>query len=618
MSNDNKPLRGLAPGPDAQRHQETLLKPLTDDSQITGDEETIRPQRPSAELLAAIADRDPVIGTQVSGYVVKGRLGAGGMGIVYEGEQPVIGKRVAIKVLRPEVADNPDVVQRLVAEARAVNQVGHRGIIDVFGFGQLPDGRQCIVMEYLEGDSLEAVVNAMKAERRLLPLSDTLVILDELLSALAAAHSAGVIHRDLKPSNIFLCKQRDGTQYVKVLDFGIAKLGVLGATPQTNASLMVGTPAYMAPEQARGGMVSAALDLYAVGCIAFELLTGQQPFAANSVVEMIMKHQDEKPVRPSEKVLSLPDVLDDWVLKLLEKKPEHRFASADEARKVLSPVKKELTRSSARMPELGPSVALSPSMHLEAVKVTGLSPSLVTPVVTKPQAPVVNTPAQVAMTQETPSLEADEALPAGAQSKTGLYVVAALAVLGLVGGGAVLLSGGSNDPVEVVAPTPAPAPVAEAKPVAPPAAPQPVVAPPPPVEARPTEAAPVEAKPTEAPPVEARPVEPPKPVEPPRPVEARPVEPPKPAEPPKTVEARPPPPVPSQPKPPAEAAPKKSPNAARLARIKKLEPRLKEADDTLNLKMLRILKDKLSSDAPLSTDELTTIDIKLNEIEESL
>ncbi|MDX2010847.1 MAG: serine/threonine-protein kinase [Myxococcaceae bacterium] len=614
MSNDNKPLRGLNPGPDAQRHQETLLKPLTDDSDVTGDEETIRPQRPSAELLAAIAERDPVIGTQVSGYVVKGRLGAGGMGIVYEGEQPVIGKRVAIKVLRPEVADNPDVVQRLVAEARAVNQVGHRGIIDVFGFGQLPDGRQCIVMEYLEGDSLEAVVNAMKAERRLLPLTDSLVILDELLSALAAAHSAGVIHRDLKPSNIFLCKQRDGTQYVKVLDFGIAKLGVLGATPQTNASLMVGTPAYMAPEQARGGMVSAALDLYAVGCIAFELLTGQQPFAANSVVEMIMKHQDEKPVRPSEKVLSLPDVLDDWVLRLLEKKPEHRFASADEARKVLSPVKKELTRSSARMPELGPSVTLSPSMHLEAVKATGLSPSLVTPVVTKPQAAPVNSPAQVAMTQETPSFDADDSLPAGAQSKTGLYVVAALAVLGLVGGGAVLLSGGSTESVEVVAPSTPPAPLAEVKPVvAPPAPPEAVVAPPAPTEPPPpSQPPPVEAKPVEAPPVEARPVDPPKPVE-----VAKPVDPPKPVEVARPVEARPPP-VQPQPRPPSEAAPKKSPNAARLARIKKLEPRLKEAEDTLNLKMLKILKDKLSSEAPLSTDELTTIDIKLNEIEESL
>jgi serine/threonine-protein kinase len=603
MSNDNKPLRGLG-GDDPERQQATMLKSLSADDEVTGDEETIRPQRPSAELLAAIAERDPVIGTQVSGYVVKGRLGAGGMGIVYEGEQPVIGKRVAIKVLRPEVADNPDVVQRLVAEARAVNQVGHRGIIDVFGFGQLPDGRQCIVMEYLEGDSLEALVNQMRAERRLMPLTDALTILDELLSALAAAHSAGVIHRDLKPSNIFLCRQRDGTQYVKVLDFGIAKLGVLGATPQTNASLMVGTPAYMAPEQARGGMVSAALDLYAVGCIAFELLTGQQPFAANSVVEMIMKHQDEKPIRPSEKVLSLPDVLDDWVLKLLEKKPEQRFASADEARKVLTPVKKELSRSSARMPELNANVALSQSMQLEAVKVTNLSPSLVTPVVTKPGAPVANTPQQVAMTQETPSLDAaeDDALIEGARPKTGLYVVAALAIVGLVGGGAVLLSGNKQEPIEVIAPPSPPLavvqtpPPADVKPVDPPPAVEVKPVEVPPVEVKPVDAKPADAKPADAKPADVKPVDA-KPVDA-KPVDVKPVDPPKP--------------------PPSDAAPKKSPNAARLARIKKIEPKLQAAEDTLNLKMLRILKDKLTSDTALSKDELTTIDIKLNEIEESL
>jgi serine/threonine protein kinase len=601
MSDDKKPLRGLSSHDDAERNQATMLRPVASTTnEITGDEETIRPMRPSPEMLAAITDRDPVIGTHVSGYVVKGRLGAGGMGIVYEGEQPVIGKRVAIKVLRPEVADNPDVVQRLVAEARAVNQVGHRGIIDVFGFGQLPDGRQCIVMEYLEGDSLEALVNQMKDQRKLMPLNETLTILDELLSALAAAHSAGVIHRDLKPSNIFLCRQRDGTRYVKVLDFGIAKLGVLGATPQTNASLMVGTPSYMAPEQARGGMVSAALDLYAVGCIAFELLTGNQPFAANSVVEMIMKHQDEKPARPSEKVLSLPDVLDDWVLKLLEKKPENRYASADEARRVLVPVRKELTRSSARMPELAPSVSMSPSMQLEAVQSTGPTPSLSTPVVNKPPAPR-NSPQQVAMTQETPSLDAaDEALPEGAKSKTGLMVVAAVALLAIIGGGVAFLSGGKTDPVEVVSSTSVPTEPAAVKP-------PPTEPPPPPAPLQAVVEAPKPPEPP-PPPVEAKPPEPPRPVERP-PVVA--------VEPPRVVPPKPVEPAPLKPMP-TEVAPKKSPNAARLARIKKLEPKLKAADDTLNLKMIKILKDKLSADTALSNDELTTIDIKLNEIEESL
>ncbi|MDP3237161.1 MAG: protein kinase [Myxococcales bacterium] len=425
MSDDthSKPLRALNVDPERQRDTLTGAR----DEELIGDEDTIRPTSPAA-LLAKLNGGDPVIGTQVSGYVVKGRLGSGGMGIVYEGEQPMIGKRVAIKVLRPEIAENPDVVQRLVAEARAVNQVGHRGIIDVFGFGELPDGRQCIVMEYLDGESLEHIINTLRAEHRLMPLAEALGILDEMLSALAAAHSAGVIHRDLKPSNIFLCQQRDGTRYVKVLDFGIAKLGVMGATPQTNASLMVGTPAYMAPEQARGGMVSAALDLYAVGCIAFELITGQQLFQAGSVVEMLMKHQEEKPTRPSEKVLSLPDVVDEFVLKLLEKKPEHRYQTADEARKVIAPVRKELTKSSARMPELSQKVALSPSMQLEAVGSTAVTP------IKRP----ANLPQQRDPTEETPEVP---------RTKAPLFVV--LGVLALVGVGAAFAFSGGSEVAEV-------------------------------------------------------------------------------------------------------------------------------------------------------------------------
>jgi serine/threonine-protein kinase len=273
---------------------------FTGDEGFTGEEETLRPTHPDAILARFAEQRDPVIGKEVSGYVVKGKLGTGGMGIVYEGEQPVIGKRVAIKVLRPEIANDPDVVERLVAEARAVNQVGHRGIIDVFGFGRLPDGRHCIVMEYLDGESLEHLISGLKTEHRLMPILEVLNILDELLSALSAAHSAGVVHRDLKPSNIFLCKQRDGTRFVKVLDFGIAKLGVNSAA-HSNASLMVGTPAYMAPEQSRGGKVSPALDLYAVGCLAFELLTGQPVFPATSIVEVITKHQSATPPRVDRK-----------------------------------------------------------------------------------------------------------------------------------------------------------------------------------------------------------------------------------------------------------------------------------------------------------------------------
>ena len=276
--------------------------------------------------------RDPVIGTEVSGYRVTARLGSGGMGVVYQGEQPLIGKRVAIKVLRHEIAEDPELVLRLVAEARAVNQVGHRGIIDVFGVGTLPDGRQCIVMELLDGEPLESVMRAFQVQQRVMPLLDTLFILEEMFSALAAAHTAGVIHRDLKPSNIFLCKQRDGTRFVKLLDFGIAKLGVLGSTPSTRASMMVGTPGYMAPEQASGGDVSPAMDLYAAGVVAFELLAGRLPFESDNVMEMLMKHSSQPPPSLASFNPTLPADLDTLVQRLLSKQPSQRPSSAEDVR----------------------------------------------------------------------------------------------------------------------------------------------------------------------------------------------------------------------------------------------------------------------------------------------
>jgi serine/threonine protein kinase len=296
--------------------------------------------------------KDPLIGTSVSGYVVKGRIGSGGMGIVYEGEQPVIGKRVAIKVLRPEIAENPEQVKRLVEEARAVNTVGHRGIIDVFGFGEMTDGRQCIVMEFLDGEALMDLLTRNQKEHRAMPIAEVMIVLEELLSALGAAHGAGVVHRDLKPSNIFLCRQRDGSRYVKILDFGIAKLGVHGTTPQTQASMLVGTPSYMAPEQARGGGISPALDLYAVGIIAFEMLTGQLPFLGASVVEVLMKHAEEPPPRPSSLLMSIPDDVDDLILKLLEKKPEDRYLTAEAVRVDVVRIRKALSDSTARRTEL--------------------------------------------------------------------------------------------------------------------------------------------------------------------------------------------------------------------------------------------------------------------------
>ncbi|MBL8939118.1 MAG: serine/threonine protein kinase [Archangium sp.] len=415
--------------------------------------------------------RDPVIGTEVSGYRVTARLGSGGMGVVYEGEQPLIGKRVAIKVLRHEIAEDPELVLRLVAEARAVNQVGHRGIIDVFGVGKLPDGRQCIVMELLDGEPLESVMRAFQVQQRVMPLLDTLFILEEVFSALAAAHTAGVIHRDLKPSNIFLCKQRDGTRFVKLLDFGIAKLGVLGSTPSTRASMMVGTPGYMAPEQASGGAVTPAMDLYAAGVVTFELLAGRLPFESDNVMEMLMKHSSHPPPSLATFNPTLPADLDALVQQLLAKQPDQRPRSAEEVRLQLVRLRAELMVN-ARQSTL---VVESPAASTLQMHSPVPAP--------RPSAPVP--PPPVPRDPMAAELDAEVALPSGVTSRK--VILGGLA-LGLLAAAVVVMMprGPADDRTRTI--TPVEPPEVESAPPAPPATPFIATrpdAPPPPVTAPP-------------------------------------------------------------------------------------------------------------------------------------
>jgi serine/threonine-protein kinase len=522
---------------DQQRHVETVIRaPGHDDVPVRNADSLAMPkgEPPPAEGIGAASSvslgnnavKDPVIGSTVNGYVVRGRLGSGGMGIVYAGDHPVIGKRAAIKVLRPEIAENEEQVKRLVSEARAVNAVGHRGIIDVFGYDTLPDGRQCIVMEYLDGEPLGDMLSRNRKEKRVMPIPQVLVVLEEILSALGAAHSAGVIHRDLKPSNIFLCKQRDGLSYVKLLDFGIAKLGVLGSTPQTRASMLVGTPSYMAPEQARGGAVSAAMDLYAVGIMAFEMLTGELPFNGESVVEMLMKHAEQPPPKPSSILMSIPDDLDELVLKLLAKDPKDRYQSADEVRDLLTNIRKTLSESTARsiglsigrsIPQSGTPAAATPSpapmgatgqKPPPAPEETRINPS-VSMQTGEGQAKKLPA-AMVAQTIAVPEGQRLEAAPR--RSSRGLVLggvgltlgVAALAVALMTRAQPAAEPPPPAPPAAKVAPAPEPT-VAAAEPVA--AAPETArvdpaagAPPPEPEPVRPSEAAPAPVKPAEHPP----------------------------------------------------------------------------------------------------------------------
>ncbi len=289
--------------------------------------------------------RDVLVGKQLGDYVVKRRIGAGGMGIVYEGEHPVIGRKVAIKILRPDFAEGSR-SRDLASEARAAAAIRHRGIIDIFGFGSIPGLGQYLVMEYLDGAPLDEII----AQRAPMLEVEVVTVLDDLLGALGAAHAAGVIHRDLKPGNVFIVRDGSGNEYVKVLDFGLAKRAEApnSTTPQTRASMMVGTPEYMAPEQACGQQVGPHTDLYAVGVIAFEMLTRRLPFEGTTPMAIAVHHVRTPPPLPSQYVDLNPE-LESLVMRLLAKTPEERPASAEAVRRELKVILKQLSGDATQL-----------------------------------------------------------------------------------------------------------------------------------------------------------------------------------------------------------------------------------------------------------------------------
>ncbi|MBZ0235418.1 MAG: serine/threonine protein kinase, partial [Deltaproteobacteria bacterium] len=270
-----------------------------------------------------------MIGTVVGAWKIEERLGEGGMGTVYAARHTTMGRRGAVKVLKAEMTRQPETVQRFFNEARAAAAIESPGIVDVFDMGQTADGTAYLVMELLEGESL-----AQRLRRTRGMAAETAARLArQIAGALAAAHERGIVHRDLKPDNIFLVPDAETTagERVKLLDFGIAKLhGELAAdAPVTHTGALFGTPVYMSPEQCKGGVaVDHRADLYALGCILYQMLCGRVPFLAAGLGELLSMHMFEKPAPPRSLVPSVPDVLEGITLCLLEKEPERRFASA--------------------------------------------------------------------------------------------------------------------------------------------------------------------------------------------------------------------------------------------------------------------------------------------------
>jgi tRNA A-37 threonylcarbamoyl transferase component Bud32 len=296
---------------------------------------------------------DMLVGTVVANrYKLLHRIGEGAMGWVFEGEHVEIGKKVAVKVLRPSLCRLPEAVSRFRREARAATQIGSKHIVDVTDFGTTDTGAVFFVMEHLEGEDLSTTLK----KEKLLPWPRVLHILEQLCEALQAGHDAGIIHRDVKPANFYRVQVGDDPDFIKILDFGIARL----ANPQdsivTQTGVVMGTPDFMAPEQAMGKHVDHRADIYSLGASAYALLTGRPPFEGANEYDVIYKQLNDDPAPPSEVApvaANVPRWLDKVILKTLRKDPDERYGSMRELADALREAQALATSPGIR-PELPP------------------------------------------------------------------------------------------------------------------------------------------------------------------------------------------------------------------------------------------------------------------------
>jgi hypothetical protein len=382
---------------------------------------------------------DPLIGKTLDGrYRIEKVLGEGGMGLVYKAMHTTLAKPLAIKVLKAEVSKNEEIVQRFRQEAQSASAIGNQHIIDISDFGTLPDGSTYFVMEFLAGSSL---TDALETTR--FTTERTIHVTKQLCNALGAAHEIGVIHRDMKPDNVQLIVRGQNKDFVKVLDFGIAKVGGTNSK-LTRAGQVFGTPHYMSPEQCAGTSVDGRTDIYAVGVMMYEMATGKVPFDADNLMGILTKHLYENPIPPRQlpPPTDVPPALEAIIMKSLAKKCDARYQSMAELHADLEALEQGRT----------------PQAVVDAVdrKTSGSSGNTMT-----------DTPGRVSMSTAQPAIPLKK-------SKAPLFIGVAAAVVLIGGGVAMLGSGGEAE--HVVAPAPAAA-KPEPAPVAPePAAPEPAPA----------------------------------------------------------------------------------------------------------------------------------------------
>src|SRR6185295_17813524 len=268
---------------------------------------------------------DPLLGKLLGErFVVQELLGQGGSGTIYRAEHVTLRRRVAIKVLHTELSRDDLAVERFRREATTVAEIDNEHIVEIHDFGRTPDGRLYLAMELLEGETLDAVL----ARDKQLSIERAADILIQLGEALMEAHAIGYVHRDLRPRNIYLSVRRGKANFIKLLDFGLAKLvEAEGQAASTSLGMTFGDPRYMSPEQARGDRIDRRADIYQLGCVAYEMLTGAPPFTGSRVFDILTKQVTEVPVPVPTRRPGTPLWMEAAVTKMLAKDADNRFAT---------------------------------------------------------------------------------------------------------------------------------------------------------------------------------------------------------------------------------------------------------------------------------------------------
>jgi serine/threonine protein kinase len=407
---------------------------------------------------------DDLIGRTIGSYRVERLLGKGGMGSVYMGTHPVIGSRVAIKFLHPQFSHDDKIVDRFFNEARAVNVIGHDNILKILDLNVTEDHRHYFVMEFLHGRPLQALLKHNVA----VPLAVTGPIIVQICDALEAAHKRGIVHRDLKPDNVYLISMKGKKNFVKVVDFGIARIAddAGASTGKTQTGMVMGTPAYMSPEQGSGASnkIDGRSDVYSLGVMMFQLATGRLPFPGANFGEVLIGHLQLPPPQPRLLHPEIPEAYEAIILKCLQKKQEDRYASMKELKHAIEAcmdeleLSKELPHGDDSDAEMQPIDARPPSFPGARTPGRATGPSSKNRISSPNARPGVSRPPQrypaTARASQPPTQLTP---PPRQQGRAALYVgIAAIGLAALAVGAFVFVRG------ERPAPAPAPRPPVEA------------------------------------------------------------------------------------------------------------------------------------------------------------